>query len=73
MPLPVKNLHTIDDSGLYVVERDVDIPLKTAKPAFNGDPVLVRANVYRPKKEGKFPVICTYGPCKSFTFCILCE
>lgn len=65
MPLPIKNLYTIDESGDYIVERNVDIPLKTATPSIEGDPLLVRANVYRPKKEGKFPVLATYGPCEN--------
>ncbi|KAJ9620385.1 hypothetical protein H2204_012295 [Knufia peltigerae] len=64
MPLELKNLHVIDDQSFdYVFERDVDIPLKTTKPAFEGDPLIVRANVYRPKKPGRrFPVLVTYGP-----------
>lgn len=69
MPLAIKNLHTVDESGPYVVERDVDVPLKTATPQCDGDPLLVRANVYRPKKEGRFPVLCTYGPCNISPAC----
>ncbi|GJN69855.1 X-pro dipeptidyl-peptidase (S15 family) protein [Purpureocillium lilacinum] len=62
MPLALKNLHVVDESGPYVLERDVDVPLKRSTPQTKDDPLLVRANVYRPKKEGKFPVLCTYGP-----------
>lgn len=65
MPLQIKNLHTVDTENFsYIFERDVDIPLRTAKPNIPNDPLLVRANVYRPKAEGKYPVICTYGPCE---------
>jgi len=64
MPLALKNLHVVDESGPYVLERDVDVPLKRSTPQTKDDPLLVRANVYRPQKEGKFPVLCTYGPCK---------
>lgn len=64
MPLALKNLHAVDTSGPYIFERDVDVPLKTAQPGIKDDPLLVRANVYRPHKEGKYPVLCTYGPCE---------
>jgi hypothetical protein len=64
MPLAIKNLHTIDSSGAYVVEINADIPLRTATRSTPEDPLLVRANIYRPKSEGKFPVLITYGPCK---------
>ena len=63
MPLEIRNLRVVDDASFdYVFERDVDIPLLTAKPAFASDPLLVRANVYRPKRTGRFPVLVTYGP-----------
>lgn len=62
MPLALRNLHTVHDRGSYVLEQDVDIPLPNTKEGFPGDPLLVRANLYRPKKAGRFPVICTYGP-----------
>ena len=63
MPLPIRDLHTVDDIVYpYIFERDVDVPLVTSKPNIAGDPLLVRANVYRPKKAGKFPVLVTYGP-----------
>lgn len=64
MPLVIRDIKTVDESNSYILERDVDIPLKTAKAGIKDDPLLVRANVYRPKKEGKFPVLCTYGPCE---------
>ena len=64
MPLAIKNLHTVDSSGDYIVEVNVDINLRTATKSTPDDPLLVRANVYRPKLEGKFPVLVTYGPCK---------
>lgn len=62
MPLALRNLHTVHDRGNYIFEQDVDIPLLTTKPSIESDPLLVRANVYRPKKKGHFPVLCTYGP-----------
>ncbi|KZF19086.1 alpha/beta-hydrolase [Xylona heveae TC161] len=61
-PLPLRKLHSVDDSGALVVETNVDIPLPTAPPEGADDPCLVRANVYRPKGTGKYPVILTYGP-----------
>jgi hypothetical protein len=68
MPLPIQNLHTIDTTGSYVVETDVDIQLSTAPPNTEDGVRLVRANVYRPKDSffgGKrYPVLVTYGPCK---------
>ena len=64
MPLPIKNLHTVDSSGPYIVEINADIPLRTATKSTPDDPLLVRANIYRPKSEGQFPVLVTYGPCK---------
>ncbi len=64
MPLAIQNLHTFDDSGPYIVEINVDIQLRTAVKSTSDDPLLVRANIYRPKTLGKFPVLVTYGPCK---------
>jgi len=65
MPLPLKDIYSIDDSGDYIVETNVDIPLRTAGKSTPDDPLLVRANVYRPKGDDKYPVLVTYGPCKS--------
>lgn len=65
MPLAIKNLHIVDSSGAYIVELNVNIPLRTATKSTPDDPLLVRANIYRPKSKGKFPVLVTYGPCKS--------
>ena len=65
MPLALKDLHTVEESGDYIFEHNVNVPLQTAQPSIPNDPLLVRANVYRPKKEGKYPVLVTYGPCKS--------
>lgn len=62
MPLALQNLHTIHERPTYIFEQDVDIPLPTTKPSIPSDPLLVRANVYRPKQPGKYPVLCTYGP-----------
>ena len=61
----LRDLHVVDTSGPYVVEQNVDVSLRTAPMSMPDDPLIVRANVYRPKEEGKYPVLCTYGPCKS--------
>ncbi len=49
MPLALKDLHTIDESGDYIFERNVDIPLPTAKPSDPGDPLLVRQRLQADK------------------------
>src|SRR5881396_2832743 len=67
MSLPIRNLHAIDTSGSYIVETNVDIPLRTAPPSIPNDPRLIRANVYRPKGEGRYPVLVTYGPCEMYS------
>ena len=67
MPLPIRNLHAIDLSGSYIVETNVDIPLRTAPPSIPSDPQLIRANVYRPKDNGRYPVLVTYGPCEIYS------
>lgn len=67
MSLPIKNLHTVEEFPDYIVEFNVDIPLRTATKTSPTDPLLVRGNVYRPKKEGEYPVLVTYGPCKFVT------
>ena len=57
MPNRIRNdLLVIDDASFpYIFEQNVTIKLKS----FDG---LVRCNIYKPKSEGKFPVIVTYGP-----------
>ena len=63
MPLSLRNLHRIDDTSfLYTVEFDVDVHLPTAEPNIPGDPLIMRANVYRPKADGRYPVLVTCGP-----------
>ena len=63
MPFNIRNLHQIDETNFdYIVETDVDIPLKTASQNTTGDPLLIRANVYRPKAQGRCPVLVTCGP-----------
>jgi len=63
MPLALKNLHRIDSTTFdYLVEFDVDVPLRTARPNTGDDPLLLRANVYRPKAEKRYPVLVTCGP-----------
>jgi len=64
MPLPIKDLHTVESFADYIAEFNVDIPLRTAAKTSPDDSLLVRGNVYRPKQEGKYPVLVTYGPCK---------
>lgn len=41
------------DEGI-IVERDVPVPMR--------DGVVLRSNVYRPRKPGKFPVVMTFTP-----------
>lgn len=64
MPLALKNLHRVDSTSFdYFVEFDVDVPLRTAKPNTADDPLLIRANIYRPKADGqRYPVLVTCGP-----------
>lgn len=54
-----KFMHADSESFPYTFLRDVDIPLHTYEKG------LIRANVFLPKGSGPFPVIATYGPCKS--------
>jgi hypothetical protein len=65
MPLPIRNLHTVEEFSSYIAEFNVDIPLRTATPSLAQDPLLVRGNIYRPKDGGIYPVLVTYGPCES--------
>jgi predicted acyl esterase len=56
MPNKIRNLHTVDEHSfqlIYEQNVDVDIGEKSGP---------VRCNVYRPKGEGKYPVLVTYGP-----------
>lgn len=56
MPNEIKNLHTVDkDSAPYIIETNAEIKLKDGSG-------IVRFNVFRPKAEGKYPVLATYGP-----------
>ncbi|KAL1897608.1 hypothetical protein Sste5346_003914 [Sporothrix stenoceras] len=56
MPIPIKDLHTADDTSFdYIVEQNATIKLKSSEG-------LVRCNVYRPKTSDKVPVLVTYGP-----------
>lgn len=64
MPLPIRKLHVVETFPQYIAEFNVDIPLRTAAPSLPQDPLLVRGNIYRPKDDGKYPVLVTYGPCK---------
>ncbi|KAL6703986.1 hypothetical protein ACN47E_008924 [Coniothyrium glycines] len=57
MSLPRKNLHRVQIVEGYVYEQNVDIPLQGAQKGG-----VVRANVYRPRGEGRYPVLVTYGP-----------
>lgn len=65
MPLPIRDLHTVEEFSSYIAEFNIDIPLRTATPSLAQDPLLVRGNIYRPKDEGIYPVLVTYGPCES--------
>jgi predicted acyl esterase len=56
LPFPKPNaLHEVKELPTLIFEKNVDIPLKDGQG-------LCRGNVYRPKEEGKYPVILT---CKS--------
>nr|XP_018258888.1 uncharacterized protein I303_08428 [Kwoniella dejecticola CBS 10117]OBR81046.1 hypothetical protein I303_08428 [Kwoniella dejecticola CBS 10117] len=59
MPIPrpqsVNALRTVVELPTLIFEKNVDIPLK------DGEGVC-RANVYKPKAEGRYPVLMTYGP-----------
>ncbi len=56
MPNQIRDIHTVDDKTFpYVFEQNATISLKTSDG-------LVRVNVYRPKQDGKYPVLVTYGP-----------
>ena len=62
--LEIRQLHKVEEFEGYVVESNVDIPLRTATPGVPNDPLIVRANVYRPNAEERYPVLVTYGPCQ---------
>ncbi|CAK7211655.1 hypothetical protein SCUCBS95973_001188 [Sporothrix curviconia] len=62
MPRPIQDIHNVDDSGAYIAETDVTVPLPTSKPTSLDDPLIIRANVYRPKHGRPCPVLVTYGP-----------
>ncbi|KAH8083130.1 X-Pro dipeptidyl-peptidase protein [Filobasidium floriforme] len=56
LPLPRPNaLREVIDLANMTFEKNVDIPLKDGQG-------LCRGNVYRPKGDGKWPVLLTYGP-----------
>lgn len=59
MPNVIRNIQTQDvDNFAYKFYKNVDIPLKTDTSGGN----LVRANIYLPKGDGKYPTLVTYGP-----------
>jgi hypothetical protein len=64
IPHPIPGANSIREVATLagmVKEKNVDVPLR--------DGGLVRANVYRPLKPGRYPVIMTYGPYgKDFPF-----
>jgi pimeloyl-ACP methyl ester carboxylesterase len=60
--LPTNALYAVDDSGSFLVERDVDIPLPKAPKSDATDPCFVRANVFRPMDQRRYPVLLTYSP-----------
>jgi predicted acyl esterase len=56
MPNQIRDISTIDETSFsYIFEQNVTIPLKSSSG-------VVRCNVYRPKGQGKAPVLMTYGP-----------
>jgi hypothetical protein len=75
MPLQIRNLHTVEEFPGYIAEFNIGTPLRTATKTLPDDLLLVRGNVHRPKPEGQYPVLVTYGPCESYLglnkdFCI---
>ncbi|KIW39760.1 uncharacterized protein PV06_08345 [Exophiala oligosperma] len=55
MPNTIRDIKTVDaDSYPYIFEQNVSIPLRSGS--------VLRCNVYRPKEEGRYPVIATCGP-----------
>lgn len=62
MSLSRKNLRTVQEVDGYTYEQNVDIPLRSTEKGG-----VIRANVYRPNKQGRFPVLVTYGPCMCST------
>jgi hypothetical protein len=56
MPNALKNLYKIDEVTFpYIFEQNADIDIGESTGP-------VRCNVYRPKGEGRYPVLVTYGP-----------
>jgi len=56
MPNQTRDLHSVDkDRFSYIFEQNATVPLKSSDGS-------VRVNVYRPKTDGKVPVLVTYGP-----------
>ncbi|OJJ65156.1 hypothetical protein ASPSYDRAFT_85130 [Aspergillus sydowii CBS 593.65] len=45
----------VDEENSLIFEKNVSIPL-------TADGTVIRCNVYRPKTDGKYPVLVTYGP-----------
>jgi putative CocE/NonD family hydrolase len=63
MPLALRKLYRVDKTSFdYIVEFDVDVPLCKTTPNSIDDPLLLRANIYRPKADGRYPVLVTCGP-----------
>ncbi|WWD19961.1 hypothetical protein CI109_104434 [Kwoniella shandongensis] len=48
-------LRVVQELPNLILEKNVDIPLKDGQG-------LCRVNVYKPKNEGRYPVLVTYGP-----------
>lgn len=64
MSLPILKLHQVDNSGLYIVETNADVPLSSAPSSVAQSSSVLRVNIYRPNTSEKVPVLVTYGPCK---------
>ena len=47
-------MRTVETSGDMIYEADYAVKMN--------DGITIRYDVYRPKKEGSFPAIVTYGP-----------
>lgn len=57
MPNTIRDIQETfpDEENQLIFEKNVSVPLK-----WNGG--VLRVNVYRPQKEGKYPTLVTYGP-----------
>ncbi|KAF7631237.1 hypothetical protein AFLA_012097 [Aspergillus flavus NRRL3357] len=57
MPNTIRDIREtiVDDENNLLFEKNVSVPLKEPSS-------VIRCNVYRPKGDGKYPGLITYGP-----------